>query len=228
MDRLFIDIETIQATDAYTIAEIRQNIKPPGNIKKEESIQKWYAEKLDDAVAKELAKTSFDGFAGQVCSIAWAVNDNDVQVLTRGDSDSDFDLLETFFRTVEQENGINFDPLWVAHNIDFDMKFLYKRLVVNNIKPTIYFPINPKPWAKDVFCTLYNSMGLEMRGGSLSRLARVLGVGQKTEGMDGSMVNQYYLDGKIDEIAQYNKDDVYLCREIYKRLNFITKVEDSA
>ena len=39
--------------------------------------------------------------------------------------------------------------------------------------------------------------------------------------IDGSKVWDYYKEGKIDEIEQYNRQDVEQARLIYKKLNFI-------
>ena len=224
-DLLFIDIETAETTDIDIIQDIADNIKPPGNIKKQESINKWIEEKKLAAIKEAVSKTSFDGFAGSICSISYAVNDDEIHSISTVPGKGDEELLNDFFHDLINEYGVNFNPQWVAHYVEFDLPFLYKRCVVNNAKPSIYLPIFPKPWAKSVYCTLYNSVGLSKVGGSLDRVCKILGIGKKTEGIDGSMVNQYFIDGRIDEIVEYNKQDVYLLRELYKRLNFIDKIE---
>lgn len=226
MAHLFIDIETIETTNEDIIQNIRDNIKHPGNIKKPESIEKWYTEKLDDAVALEVSKTSFSGLSGSICSIAWAVDDEPVNVLYRGLLDSEEVLLTDFFDAMT-DYGNNFSPVWTAHNFEFDLRFLFQRCVVNNVKPTINIPYNQKPWNKDISCTLYETMGAVKAGGSLSKIALAFGIKGKLEGMDGSMVNQYFLDGKIEEIAEYNRQDVSITREIFKKLNFTDSVADT-
>ena len=223
MSLLFIDLETLQTTNPDIIQDISDNIHPPGNIKKAESIDKWIEEKKPTAIAEAVSKTSFDGFTGSICSISWAVNDGEIQSVYRDYNDDCF-LIDSFWNRLTSDNGINFNPVWCAHNAEFDLNFLYKRCVVNNIKPSIILPHNAKPWARNVFCTLYESVGLSKVGGSLDRMCKVLGIGQKTEGMKGSDVNQYFLDGRIEEIVEYNRQDVYLLRELYKRLNFLDEV----
>lgn len=224
-DLLFLDIETAECADEVIIQDIADNIKPPGNIKKAESIAKWEKEKKPQAIKEAVSKTSFDGFTGSICSIAWAANDGEVKAVTTDPGYGDEDLLHNFFSMLIAEHGVNFNPRYVAHNIAFDLPFLYKRCVVNSIKPTIHLPVNPKPWNRDVFCTMYESVG-DKPGGSLNRISKILGLGQKTAGMSGADVNQYFIDGRIDEIVEYNKMDVELCRSIYKRLNFIDKISN--
>ena len=225
MHTLFLDLETIQTTDPDIIQDISDNISPPKTIKKQESIDAWNTEKRPAAIDEAVSKTSFDGFTGSICSISWAVNDGEIQSIHRDTHPvDDFNLIGSFWRRLIHQNGVNFNPMWAAHNIEFDLNFLYKRCVVNNIRPSIILPHNAKPWARDVFCTLYESVGLSKVGGSLDRMCKVLGIGQKTDGMKGSDVNQYFLDGRIDEIVKYNKQDVYLLRELYKRLKFLDEV----
>ena len=224
---LFIDVETCECRDPDYIQSVRVNIRPPASIKKPESMVKWYKEKSEDAVQAVISKTSFDGLHGEIISIAWAVNDGEVKSLSRDvDGCSEWDLLTDFFVKLYTEHKSYFNPTWCAHNIDFDFRFLFLRCVVLGVIPLYKIPHNAKPWSRDVYCTLYETMGMVKAGGSLDAIARAFKVGQKTDGIDGSKVNQFWLDGRIDEIESYNRDDVHLCREIYKKLNFVKTVSD--
>ena len=227
MSFLTLDIETCQTQNPEIISDISDNLRPPGNIKKQESIEKWYIEKhaqsLDDAVSK----TSFDGFAGGVISIAFAVDDGPIKYLYRTPDDSEKTLLFDFWKVLTDSYDVNFNPVWVGHNIcEFDLPFIFKRCVVNNVKPSIILPHNAKPWGHDVFDTLYESMGLKFSGGSLDRICKVLGIGEKTDGIGGADINQAWFDGRHDEIIEYNKNDVHLTRELFKRLNFAKTVKE--
>ncbi|MCP3851641.1 MAG: hypothetical protein GY694_15580, partial [Gammaproteobacteria bacterium] len=44
---------------------------------------------------------------------------------------------------------------------------------------------------------------------------------------DGSQINQAWLDGRGAEIAEYNRQDVELCRAIYKRLTFTESLSET-
>ena len=226
MNYLFLDLETAQATNESIIKDITDNIQPPKTIKLEASKQKWFKEKSGDAIKEAISKTSFDGWAGELVSIGFAVDEEDSICFIRKPGESEKRLINDFFDYLTQEYGVNFNPLWVAHNVEFDLPFLYKRMVVNNVKPPIPFPVMPKAWDKHVFCTMHNSTAGKP-GGSLNRISKILGLGQKTEGIDGSQINQAWLDGRNVEIAEYNRQDVDLCRAIYKRLTFTENLSDT-
>ncbi len=222
MSKLFIDLETSQAQDVSIINDVVANMKAPASYKKQETIEKWLADNVDSAVAK----TSFDGWAGELVSIGFAVDDDEAICFIRKPGESERRLLIDFFDYLIMEYGVNFNPLWIAHNVEFDLPFLYKRMVVHNVAPPIPFPVMPKAWDKQVYCTMYNST-TGKPGGSLNRIAKVLGLGQKTEGIDGSQINQAWLDGRGAEIAEYNRQDVELCRAIYKRLTFTESLSET-
>ncbi|MCP3850223.1 MAG: hypothetical protein GY694_08315 [Gammaproteobacteria bacterium] len=221
-DKIFLDLETSQAQDPIVINEVVANMKAPASYKKKETIEKW----LVDNVASTIAKTSFDGWAGEIICIGFAVNDSPAKSLIRTKNMSEKELLQDFWNLLVDAYGVNFNPLWVAHNVEFDLPFLYKRMVVHNVAPPIPFPVMPKAWDKQVYCTMHNSTGGKP-GGSLNRIAKVLGLGQKTEGIDGSQINQAWLDGRGAEIAEYNRQDVELCRAIYKRLTFTESLSET-
>ena len=69
MINVYLDIETIPAQSPEYRDKVRATIKPPGNIKKPESIAAWMAENADAAVDETVAKTSFDPAAGHICCI---------------------------------------------------------------------------------------------------------------------------------------------------------------
>jgi len=220
-DLIYLDIETSECIDTDILADIKAGINPPGNIKLAASKEKWLKEKGEQAYLNAVSKTSFDGFAGSINCIGFAINDEPVQSVYREFGGSERELLQVFWDALIATKGQHFNPTFVAHNITFDLPFLFKRCVVNNVRPPIHFPHNQRPWGRDVFCTLHESVGLSEVGGSLNRIAKILGLGQKTEGINGADINQYWLDGREKEISDYCKQDVELCRKIYKRLNFI-------
>ena len=221
-DILYIDLETAETIDTDIIQDISDNIKPPGNIKKQETIDKWVEEKKPAAIAEAVSKTSFSGLAGSIVCICWAVNDGEVQTVYRDFNQPEGKMIQRFWEQLVSKNGVNFNPMYCGHNIcGFDLRFLFHRCVINNIKPPIYLPYNDKPWSKFVYDTLFETMGDNKAGGSLGRIAKAFDIEGKLKRMDGSMVNQYFLDGREKEIALYCKQDVEITRNIYKKLNFL-------
>lgn len=227
MSILHIDIETIPSQNPAFIQSIKDSIKAPGNYSKQESIDKWLEENRDIEADKKHRLTSFDGLHGEIISIAWAIDDADVQVLYRYGDESEADLLNAFFEDISNEKDQHGNRVaitkWSGHYITgFDLRFIWQRCVMNGIRPTVSIPHDAKPWDAKVFDTkvAWTGSGQYSGAGSLDALSRAFGLDGKGD-IDGSKVYDYWLAGKIEEIAEYNKQDVVKCRELYKRMNFI-------
>jgi hypothetical protein len=54
---------------------------------------------------------------------------------------------------------------------------------------------------------------------SLDKIAKFLGLGGKEEGIDGSKVYDMWLEGQLEKIEKYCREDVELVREVYKIIN---------
>lgn len=226
MSLLYIDIETIPSQKPGAFEEVLKNVKHPGTITKPESIENWYKEKSEEAALSEYLKQSFDGLYGEVISIAWAFDD-DPSCVIRKQGDSEKELLESFFQWLHTRLNIDLGrpdviSKWVGHYLTgFDLRFLWQRCVVNQVKPTIKIPYDAKPWGEDVFDTKIAWSGSGQYSGKSSLDAICKGFGFEGKGdLDGSKVYEYWLAGRYNEIAEYNKQDVIDCRNIYKRMTF--------
>jgi predicted PolB exonuclease-like 3'-5' exonuclease len=81
-------------------------------------------------------------------------------------------------------------------------------------------PFNAKSWSESIADTMTMFAGFGNRI-SLVKLCRVLGIDSPKDGIDGSKVYDYLLDGKVNEVAEYCKRDIEATREAYRRLSFI-------
>jgi 3'-5' exonuclease len=115
----------------------------------------------------------------------------------------------------------------VGHNLfDFDLKFIYKRSIVHNVKPSVELS-----FARYRNQPLFDTMFEWERWGygtkiSLDRLARVLDLpSSKGDGVDGSRVGELFAAGEHEAIYSYCLRDVELTRLIYRRMTF---AEDNA
>ncbi len=208
---LYIDIETIPCQDEQKCIDMVANAKPPANIKKPETIQKWRDEGAGDIVAK----TSFDGGAGHICCISFKISNSTVlrdikDVVEEKSMLLDFvDLLKTdYAKTI---------PVIVGHNINnFDIRFIWQRCICLGVKLPGWFPRDPKPWGNDTFDTMTAWAGQRGFVG-LDTLAKYLGLEGKS-GVDGSMVAGMWAEGKHNEIAEYCMDDVRLTKAIHEQM----------
>ena len=134
MIKLYLDLETIPTQTDWIKEEIAGSIKPPGNIKKPESIQKWMDENLHNELEKKYLKTSFDGAAGEICTIGASFYGEEPIAYQRDHDKSEFAILQLFFQDLaniaadENKTPEQLQIQWVGHNvIDFDLRFLYQK-----------------------------------------------------------------------------------------------------
>jgi predicted PolB exonuclease-like 3'-5' exonuclease len=219
MTKLYIDIETIPAQQQWVKDEIAETITAPGNYKKQESIDKWMEENKESAVDAEWRKTSFIGGVGEIICIAWAVDDGKPEVVSRTLGMSEGAMLELFFEKIAHLSKT--DPIWIGHYITgFDLRFLWQRCVIHGVNALVKIPYDAKPWDASVFDTKIEWSGAKSTGyGSLDAVCKSMGFEGKGD-IDGSMVWDYVKDGRVEEVAEYCKDDVEKARMIYKRMNF--------
>ncbi len=204
MRRMYLDIETLPA------GEDRHETLRFLHAKKMAKKKKDF-EELD--FEQYLLNTSFDGSFGRILCIGYALDDEPTECLCDGENEEE--ILKKFWELAENAD------LFIGHNIiDFDMRFIYQRSIINKVLPTkdlIFaryrnYPMydTMKEWTKWAM----SSIGLE-------QIALALGIPSPKDEIDGSQVYDYYKAGKVKEIAEYCKKDVETTRLVYKRMNFI-------
>ncbi len=225
---LYLDLESLPTQDKKVIENLEKGIKPPGNITKKESIDKWMEENKDSALDKAIRKTSFDGLYGQILSIAWAFDDESVKVIHQGQyNNNEKEMINDFFNIIsnltDEHGQRTVITKWIGHFLlNFDLRFLWQRCVVLGIKPPIRIPYDAKPWDDIVFDTKIAWTGMHQYSGagSLDALSQAFGMDGKGD-LDGSRVYDYWMAGRIEEIAEYNRMDVEKTRKLYKLMNFL-------
>ena len=110
--------------------------------------------------------------------------------------------------------------LFVGHNIlDFDLRFIYQRSVIHQIRPS-----RDLPFARFRNAPIFDTMQEWSKWGreraSLDLLSRTFGLPSPKESLDGSKVYPYYRDGKLADIIAYCKCDVNSVRQVYRWLTF--------
>jgi hypothetical protein len=223
---LYIDIETIPTQRADVKSQIAETIKPPGNIKKPESIDKWMAEKGPSAIDEAWRKTALNGTFGELFCIGFAFDLEAPQIIYRALDGSEKELLEEFFNVLHDKvHAIPGKPQplrWIGHYITgFDLRFIWQRAVINQVPLTVKIPYDAKPWSDQVYDTKIEWTGNQSTGfGSAADVALALGLSGKTEGMDGSKVWDYVRDGLYGEACEYCQQDVIITRGMHLRQTF--------
>jgi hypothetical protein len=208
---VYIDIETVPDQSAGALDRITETLSPPGNISKQESIDKWWAEKAVDIAVEKYLKTSLDGLYGQILCIGIAVDDNEPLCLTGSESI----MLAGMYAVIDKCVA----PLIIGHNLlKFDLPFIRHRSIINNVQPTVLMP-DSRFNNQDAYDTMQGWAGFNNYV-SLDKLCFAFGIESPKDGIDGSKVWEYVQSGKEKEVFEYCKRDVAATREVYKRLTF--------
>jgi len=213
---LFLDIETIPTQSEAVLADLRASITPPGNIKKPESIDKWMDENLGAATKEAAAKTSFNPALGHICTIGWAIDDDEPDAAHASTVAEEADILRAFFSTLTPAHRY----VIVGHNVGaFDLRFILCRSVVLGVKIPRNLPRDPKPWDSTIFDTMTAWAGARDRI-SMDNLCAALGLPGK-DGFDESMVAEAWANGEHDKIATYCADDVRKTRDVWRKFQAV-------
>lgn len=200
--KLFLDIETLPASgkDAPLIKQFY-----------EESRAKRYPDLMKTSFETFLRNTSFSGEFGRILCIGYACDNKPAEAFHGEEKE----ILERFWELAKEAT------LFIGHNVmEFDLRFIYKRSVINGVKPSRN--LNFARYKSDpIFDTMKEWEKWASQGCSLHKLSLALGISSpKEEGIDGSKVYDYYLEGKTEEIIEYCKRDVEATRKVYKKMTF--------
>jgi hypothetical protein len=211
---IYLDIETLPAQSDAVKADIAEGVKPPGTLKKAETIAAWEQNDKPQAVADAVAKTSLDPAAGHICTISWAIGDAEPEAAHAFTIDQEADVLRAFFAAIPTDTYAA--PTFVGHYIGgFDLRFILCRSVILGVPIPPQIPRDPKPWDKSIFDTMTAWAGAKGTI-SMDRLCKALGMDGKGD-FDGSKVAQAWADGQHETIIEYCKDDVRKTRAIHSR-----------
>ena len=192
--RLFLDIETIPASQKDHEYLKQDFLKKPREIEFEEYVK----------------ETALDGNFGRILCIGYALDEQPPEIL----EGSEADLLKRFWAIALPAH------LFIGHNIfDFDLRFILKRSVINQVKPS-----RELSFARyrniPIFDTMHEWERWAYYRTSLKTLGHVLEISVAKGPFDGSQVPDLFSQGRAKEIYDYCKRDVELTRAIYNRMTF--------
>ena len=160
-----------------------------------------------------IKKLSLSAATAKILCIGYAIEppvDSEVQVLEGEETE----IIKSFWQLAAD------CELFVGHNIlDFDLRFIYQRSVIHQIKPSRDLPFTRFRNAP-IFDTMQEWSKWGREHASLDLLSKTFGLPSPKESLDGSKVYPYYRTGKFAEIANYCKCDVDSARQVYRWLTF--------
>jgi len=194
MKVIFLDIETVPTDQAL----LEHGLLEP---------------QLQFNEAELIKKLSLSATTAKIVCLCYAIEPTTQTAIEVLDGD-ERDIIRGFWALVEDCN------LFVGHNIlDFDLRFIYQRSIIHQIKPS-----RDIPFARFRNAPVYDTMQEWSKWGrehvSLDALAKALGIPSPKESLDGAKVYPYYRAGKLTEIIEYCKRDVDSARKIYRHLTF--------
>jgi 3'-5' exonuclease len=211
--RVFVDIETLPPDKDASAAVVPEEVSACS----------------DD----EYRRLALDGDFGRVLTVGVIV-EQEGQIIHRGLLGRErqtmmFHLdeartLRAFWKLLKGFN-LRHDQI-IGHNLfDFDLPFLYKRSVIQRVRPAVELPFT-RYRSQPIFDTMHQwNKWSPRKFVSLDRLARVLGLeSSKRQGVDGGRVYEKFCEGCHQEIADYCMRDVELVREIYYRMSFAAEL----
>ena len=215
MTDIVIDIETIPSQLPWVKEYVTESVKPPGTMKKQETIDKWILEEKSGAIDEAMDKCSFDGAMNHIICIGIAIDNDDPIAIVAETIEQEAEILKSFYEVLR---GVphSIANTYIGHNISgFDMRVIRQRSMVLGVKPMRGIPFDSKPWDKNPFDTMMQWDSKNMV--KLDKIARAFGLQGKGD-IDGSQVYQLWKDKKFSDIAKYCKDDVIMTRNVYRKM----------
>jgi hypothetical protein len=232
---LVLDIETAPTTDTRVIDRLREDLKPPGNYKKEESIAEWYRTQGHQALTERVSSTALKGMQGDVIAVGWRVidfvgegntlvvtNDEGPQVAVRYKNER----MHGYLRRVFEENineAASTTLTWVAgHNIvNFDLPFLWQQFVRHSIPwPKFALPALPSAFDARVFDTMLQLVGARNTI-SLKDAAYACGIDWDEASCESADVPSLYLADDVDSVRRHLANDVRVTGDLAIRLMMV-------
>ena len=222
-DLIVIDIETASVSASFNLLEEKWQelweektvrILPEGI-----TAEKFYPQRA--GVMAEFSKI--------VCiSIGYFIREQHLKIRVKSFyGDDEKKILDDFLQTVSKIESFNNNWCFAGHNIkEFDIPFICRRLLVNNMRIPPYLDFqNMKPWETNIVDTFqYWRFGDYKNFTSLKLLAAAMGVPSSKNDIDGSMVGELFHNGNAEQrainmkrIATYCQKDVVTTANIILR-----------
>ena len=214
-----LSLPTKPTSEDIKLGNVKDQAKIDAKIESElhKLIDKWEDECLDAKLKMEesFRKQALDSMSGKIFIISFAFDDMPIVTLYNEDEKQLLDSFADALADTQNPMGLT----WYGHNIKgFDLPFLFHKALLHNSKLLKYIPRSIRSKFIEDTATMF---GMDKYGVyyKLSNIAKFLGIDGKYEGIDGGMVYDLWLDGKIDDLKLYCADDVRITRSIFKLLN---------
>lgn len=227
-DILFLDIETVAATDDYAGLDERLKVqwsRKAGFLKNDQGFSE---EELFHQRAGIYAE-----FGKIVCIAVGRLYENETGAtclrIKSYAVHNEKALLTDFLQMLEKID-VPGTKLCAHNGKEFDFPYLCRRMLVNGLSlPGVLNLAGKKPWETPHVDTLDMwKFGDYKHYTSLDLLAAIFNIPSSKSDIDGSQVNQvYYKEKNLDKIKTYCMRDVVVLTQLYLKMRSFPTVEES-
>ncbi|MBK7094679.1 MAG: 3'-5' exonuclease [Saprospiraceae bacterium] len=229
---LFIDIETVSENKVFD--ELPSEMQEFWKNKSKYWIKEEGVSETDVSEIYKNKAGIYAEFAKVICiSIGFIYTKNDKNEIRIKSfyGDDEKKLLSEFAELLNNKFDKPEKFRICGHNIkEFDIPFLSRRMVINEIKlPELLNIAGKKPWeVQHITDTMEMwKFGDYKNYTSLALLATILGIKSPKDDIDGSMVGQVYWEtGDLERIVRYCEKDVKTVAQIFLRMNYLPLLEE--
>jgi len=227
---LFLDIETVSVVSEFD--KLEDDVK----VLWERKSKYWIDNEKDQSIEEVYKEKAgiFAEFAKIVCiSVGYIHSEKDKHQIRLKSfyNDDEKIVLQEFSNLISNHfHNPNIHSL-CGHNIkEFDIPFICRRMVINNIPlPQILNVMGKKPWeTKHLLDTMEMwKFGDYKNYTSLNLLANILGIKSPKDDIDGSMVGKvYWEESDLERIKIYCEKDVKTVAQVYLRMNMLPLLDE--
>lgn len=211
-EHLYVDLETIpdQRPDAERTARAR--IEAPSNYKDPEKIRAY----IEGKGAEAHARTSLDGAYGEVIMIGYAFGSEEPRIIHEK---NERDALSRFWEVLAEWREKNpYGVLqWVGHNVRFDLRFLWQRSLVRDVRVSVMPPYDASPWSDLVVDTGQLWSGDPRERVALATITQALGI-EHDDSVTGGDVWALVRGGDLERVRGHCLEDVRVTRLVHERM----------
>jgi len=216
---VFFDIETARVVkdldpDSQLYDSWEYKVNKSGEMTQEEVIDSYVDQ---SGLHPEFAKV--------VSIVVGKIVNGKIALITIDDSD-EADLLKNFNLTLRRLAG---DKLVGFVNTGFDTPFIFKRMIINGIKPDDRLDSSDlKPWEIDEIDLAKVWQGTSFNRGSLINIATAFGLSSPKDDISGADVGKVYWDQGakgLSRISKYCRKDVVTTINVFKKMRLEEPLE---
>lgn len=218
---IFVDIETAPDLRPGALERCMNAVRPPGQYSKPESIAKWMAENAATIGMENWLRTALDPVCGSIYVFGFSIQGEPPVTLFRKPDESEAGLLDHSLAVIGSalnKAGQSRPARFIGWNHRaFDLPFLAKRCLINNIVPPFRLPLRSR-FNDDQVLDLMTEWAGFREYAKQSEAAKALGIPLPSD-IDGKDLWALVEKNGVETAADKCSSDIGVLIEIYQRMS---------